>query len=123
MLLAFGLLVSVGSGCTVSAPSILPNVDADSSTPGARARALVAAGAVLLDVRTKAEFAVARLQGAKNIPISELKSRLSELEPYHDSGIVVHCLSGGRSARAKQILQHAGFKQVIDIGTMSAYRK
>jgi rhodanese-related sulfurtransferase len=82
------------------------------------ARRRVAAGAVLLDVRTAEEFATGHLPGAKNIPVQELSARLRELPPK--ASVVVYCRSGGRSAAATQILWGRGH-DVLDIATMAAW--
>jgi phage shock protein E len=82
------------------------------------ARQRVAQGAVLLDVRTREEFAEGHVKGALNIPVQELGARLGEL-PAH-AKVVVYCRSGGRSAMAKQLLSSRGH-DVLDIGPMSAY--
>jgi len=84
----------------------------------ARAHALVQEGARLVDVRSTEEFASEHLDGAVNIPVSELDDRLSELEPK-DQPVVVYCASGIRSARAANKLAAAGFKTVADLGSMS----
>lgn len=83
------------------------------------ARELVAAGAVLLDVRTPAEFAGGHVEGAINIPVQDLERRLGELNG-RGPNVVVYCRSGGRSATAAVLLARAGF-QVEDIGPMSAW--
>ncbi len=82
---------------------------------GAEARELVQKGAILVDVRSPAEFAGGHIDGAVNIPIQQLNSRLSELG--ESSGeIVVYCESGGRSAAAKRLLEANGFEHVHDLG-------
>lgn len=85
---------------------------------GARARAAVEAGALLLDVRTPAEFAAGTIPGAKNIPIASLEDRLAELDRGRE--IVVFCASGMRSARAAALLGRRGFK-ALDLGPVSAW--
>jgi rhodanese-related sulfurtransferase len=82
-------------------------------------RTLVANGALLLDVRTQAEFREAHLPHALNVPVHELPGRLGELAPS-TRPIVVYCRSGGRSAQASDVLRQAGF-QVKDIGPMTAW--
>jgi phage shock protein E len=82
------------------------------------AKRLAAAGALLLDVRTPAEFAQGHLPGARNIPVAELPDRLAELDdPARD--IVVYCRSGMRSARAAAVLRRAGHRAVHDLGAMT----
>ena len=82
---------------------------------GAEGRALLAAGATLLDVRSPAEFAAGHLDGAVLVPVDELDARLGELP--HDRPVVVYCRSGGRSARAASLLAAAGY-EVHDLGGM-----
>jgi rhodanese-related sulfurtransferase len=84
------------------------------------AKALVANGALLLDVRTREEFASGHVPGATNIPVQELGARLGELKPAKQT-IVVYCRSGGRSASAASVLRQAGYT-VCDLGAMSNWR-
>ncbi len=81
----------------------------------AEARAKVNAGALLVDVRTPGEFAGGALPGAKNIPVSDLAARLSELPK--GKPVIVYCASGMRSSKAKSILKGAGF-EAHDLGPM-----
>ena len=64
---------------------------------------------LLLDVREPFEYKVSNL-GGKLIPLGELMNHLDELEEYKDREVIVHCRTGGRSARACQILQANGFQ-------------
>ena len=82
---------------------------------GPDARALVADGALLVDVRSGGEFAGGHIEGAVNIPIQELSGRMGELGDKEDQ-IVVYCQSGGRSAMAKRLLERNGFTKVHDMG-------
>ncbi len=84
------------------------------------AKKLVAAGAVLLDVRTPAEYAEKHIDGAVNIPVQELASRLDEVGP-RERPVVVYCRSGHRAAKAAAMLREAGFTQVHDLGAMSRW--
>lgn len=84
-----------------------------------RGRELVAQGAVLLDVRTREEFAGGHVRGAINIPVQELPTRLREVGPP-GTKVVVYCRSGGRSAAAAGMLRSAGL-EVEDVGPMSAW--
>ncbi|MFN2572682.1 MAG: molybdopterin-synthase adenylyltransferase MoeB [Gemmatimonadales bacterium] len=65
---------------------------------------------LLLDVREPREADIARIEGARLIPLRELASRLSEL-PSH-AEIVAHCHHGQRSLKAREILKGAGFASV-----------
>jgi rhodanese-related sulfurtransferase len=82
-------------------------------------RQLVAQGALLLDVRTHAEFHEGHVPHAVNLPVQELAGRLHEVGPT-SRPIVVYCRSGGRSAQAAQLLTRAGYT-VRDLGPMHAW--
>ncbi len=82
---------------------------------GADARELVAAGALLVDVRSEAEYQDGGIEGSINIPIQELAGRMDELGDK-ERPIVVYCQSGGRSAMAKRLLESNGFTEVHDLG-------
>jgi phage shock protein E len=78
----------------------------------------LAANAVVVDVRTPAEFAGGHVPGALNVPLDALPARLGELPA--DRLIVVYCASGMRSARAASVLRGAG-RTVVDAGTQAAF--
>lgn len=67
---------------------------------------------LILDVRTAEEYAEEHISGAINIDHTELSERLSELMPYKQQEIVVHCVSGKRAALAQSVLRDAGFADV-----------
>jgi len=67
---------------------------------------------ILIDVREPFEYEIARIEGARLIPLTEFVLRLPELEPYKDKEIVVYCHRGGRSLMAAQILLARGFQKV-----------
>jgi sulfur-carrier protein adenylyltransferase/sulfurtransferase len=67
----------------------------------------------LIDVREPFEYEIARIEGAKLIPLGEIAERLDELES--EQPIVVHCHSGKRSAQAVRLLQQRGFAKVYNL--------
>jgi len=76
---------------------------------------------VILDVRTQAEYDSGHIQNATLIPLTELASRLGELDKNKE--ILVYCGSGGRSATASQILADNGFSKVYNmLGGITAWR-
>jgi rhodanese-related sulfurtransferase len=78
------------------------------------ARALVAAGARVVDVRTPAEFAAGHLPGAVNVPYDELPRRHAELGPP-STPVLLYCRTGRRSAIAAETLRKNGFAQLYDL--------
>lgn len=65
-------------------------------------------GALLVDVREPAEFASGGIEGATNIPLSELRSRMGELPRERE--IWVYCGVGQRAYYAARALCQCGFK-------------
>ena len=67
----------------------------------------LASGATLIDVRTPAEFAAGTIPGAMNIPVDDLRDRLSEVTGLD---VVVTCQVGQRGHIATQILSANGVR-------------
>ena len=61
-------------------------------------------GAIIIDVRTKAEFNQGHVKGSKNIPLNEIKLK-SDIIRSWGKPIITVCRSGNRSGIAKSILQ------------------
>ena len=72
-------------------------------------------GALVLDVRTTAEFASGHYPGAVHIPVSDLADRLSELGDKNRA-VVVYCRSGARAGQACSLLKKAGWLHVTNAG-------
>src|SRR5688500_1250619 len=62
----------------------------------------------LIDVRQPDEYAFAKIDGAKLIPLGEVLARRSEIDESKET--VIHCKMGGLSAQAIEILEKSGFK-------------
>ncbi len=67
----------------------------------------------LIDVREPFEYEIARIDGAKLIPLGEIAERTDELQ--REQPIIVHCHSGRRSAQAVRLLQQRGFRNVYNL--------
>ena len=70
---------------------------------------------LIVDVRTRGEFAGGAYPGAVNIPLDEIVSRAEELGAK-DRKIILYCASGGRSSYAVQILSKMGFTNLENGG-------
>lgn len=57
---------------------------------------------LLVDLRSPAEFGIAHIPGAVNIPLEELEERLEEVR--HDNGVLIYCINGSRTLRAEPVL-------------------
>ena len=75
---------------------------------------------LVVDVRKPAEYAVAHIPGAINIPLSEVADRVGEFR--HDNGVVVYCINGSRTRKAEAILLDAKIPDLYHLeGTFTAW--
>lgn len=82
---------------------------------------LVKQGAIILDVRSKGEYAGGHIKGSMNIAVDQLQNNLGKLKDKNQP-IITCCASGMRSASAKSILKSNGFTQVFNGGGWSSLR-
>ena len=87
----------------------------EEATPQVTDSVAPAQGPLVVDVRTRREFAGGAYPGAVNIPVDELEGRIVELGK-RDREITVYCASGARSAYAQQMLVAHGFENVTNGG-------
>lgn len=76
---------------------------------------LMSRGAVLVDVRSPAEFESGHATGSLNLPLHQLAQRAHEIPP--SVPVVVGCASGTRSGMAARQLKKLGFQEVYNIGS------
>lgn len=76
--------------------------------------------AVLLDVRTRQEYAAGHIPGSVNLPLNRLENA-EYFIPSQETPLYVYCLSGGRSRQAVSILRKMGYNKVNNIGGISDY--
>ena len=73
---------------------------------------------VLLDVREEHEWKLARIEGARLLPLSRLARELTAALPAdltHDSRIIVQCHHGVRSFQVTAWLRQLGFKNAFNL--------
>jgi rhodanese-related sulfurtransferase len=76
----------------------------------------------LLDVRGPQELAQeGMIEGAVNIPIDDLASRLAEVPK--DKPVTVYCHVGGRASRAAALLRKNGYTEPIEYGGITAWKE
>ena len=69
-------------------------------------------GAVVLDIRDKAEFDAGHIVDSINIPYASLESRIDELKKHDGKPIVIACKMGQHAGAAGTALKKAGFDNV-----------
>ena len=70
---------------------------------------------LVLDVRTRQEYARGHLPGSVLIPVQELAQRLGELSGERNRQVLIYCATGNRSTVAARILLDAGFDRVVNM--------
>jgi len=68
---------------------------------------------LVVDVRKPAEFGVAHIPGAINIPLAELDKRIDELR--QDNGVLIYCINGSRTRKAEPIVYANGISNVYHL--------
>ncbi len=94
----------------------MSDIGGDSIEPD-EARVLMLNGAVLIDVRTEAEFAEQSVEDAVNIPMDRLEEGLAAYDT--NTVLVFGCASGVRSAKATQMAAQLGFTNVYNLGSIN----
>ncbi|HSD68561.1 MAG TPA: rhodanese-like domain-containing protein [Woeseiaceae bacterium] len=112
--LATGMFLALSAGAQAEDHQAIPTVDVNA------ARTMVANhdDAVILDVRTAAEFEISHISGATNIDVQaeSFRELVAALDP--DKTYIVHCTKNpvdGRSSRALQVLDGLGFKNLYSL--------
>jgi len=113
--------IAVVSGAALLIPALQPR--------GKRASSLEVTQMInrgkttVLDVRTAEEFAKGHVRDAKNIPLADLSTRISELDKLKGRTIVVICQTGARADKAIKQLTAAGFNDVVSLdGGIAAWQ-
>ena len=76
---------------------------------------LIKRGAIILDVRSKAEYDGGHIKNSINIPVDQLASNLLRLKDKNKP-VITCCASGMRSGTAKTILVNNGYTDVHNGG-------
>ena len=79
--------------------------------------------AVVVDVCEPAEYAAGHVQGAKNIPLSQLEDKLANTVKNKALPVILVCQSGARSSRAVHIAKKLGYENAQSLsGGLGAWR-
>jgi rhodanese-related sulfurtransferase len=84
---------------------------------------LINQGAVLVDVRSQAEFDAGHIRDARHLPQEQVAGAAESLKKFKDKVIVACCESGMRSGAAARVLRTQGFGKVVNLrGGLQAWR-
>jgi len=80
-------------------------------------------GALVVDVRNAVEFGAGHLPDAVNIPLKELPDSLPLSISDKNQVLLLYCLSGTRSGKAKRMLKDMGYQNAFNLGSLARARK
>ncbi len=89
----------------------------------AEAREYLKRGALVVDVRTVAEFQTKSLTNVINIPLDQVKTKFPTVVTNKSDLVLLHCRSGRRSSTAVGQLRTLGYTKVFNIGSFSKAEK
>ena len=75
------------------------------------------AGALVIDVRSPAEFSSGHLPDAMNFPLEQIETSLPSHLKDKNQVLLLHCQGGSRSAMAKKKLDLLGYSNVFNLGS------
>lgn len=78
--------------------------------------------AVIIDVRTKAEYSNGAIKGSQNIPLQIISSKVKEIKKLNKP-VITCCASGMRSGNAASILKNNGIEAMNGGGWTSLNSK
>jgi rhodanese-related sulfurtransferase len=74
---------------------------------------LIDNGAVVIDVRTPAEFSAGHATGSQNIPLDQIPHKVGKIKKLNKT-IIVCCRTGARSGQAMSMLKNKSVKEVYN---------
>ena len=79
--------------------------------------------ALLLDLRTAADFTTGHILSARNIPAAELEGRQKELQKHKKNPIILCCSRDSDGIKAGRILKFAGYEKLYSLkGGLESWR-
>lgn len=83
----------------------------------ATAREWLNKGALVIDVRSEAEYRDQHLPGTINIPVDRLGDEIARQAPNKEQPLLLHCRSGTRSGMGTSALKKMGYQHVFNLGS------
>lgn len=81
-------------------------------------------GAVVVDVRSQADFKNGHIVGAVNVPEASISAEHKALAPHRERPLLLYCTAGMVSGRAGRTLKKQGFTRLFSLkGGMTAWQQ
>jgi len=80
--------------------------------------------ALVIDIRTAAEYKSGHIKGAKNAPLAEFASSIESFSSHKSKPVLIYCNSGNTATRAIKLLKKAGFENINNLaGGVAAWKE
>ena len=80
--------------------------------------------ALIMDIRTTADYKGGHIKGAKNTPLGELSANIKNYVDYKNKSVLIYCNSGTTATRAIKLLKKAGFEKISNLeGGIAAWKE
>ena len=117
------ILIALASGGMLLWPALTSGGGANSVTPTQAVQLINREKAVVVDVCAPEEFASGHVTNAKNVPIADLETRLTQVVKNKNVPVLMVCASGIRAKRAVATAQKLGYEKAYSLaGGMGAWR-
>ena len=110
------LSIALASGGMLVWPMIAGGMNAGALTASGAVQLINREKAVVVDVGEVEEFAAGHVGGAKNVPFSELESKLTGAVKNKALPLILVCTNGARSSRAVAVAKKLGYEQAQALG-------
>jgi rhodanese-related sulfurtransferase len=97
-------------GVVIAVLALRPASGGTENVDAAGAKAAIAAGAQIIDVRTAGEYQMGHIAGAVNVPVDQVATSAQGWD--RDATYVVYCAVGDRSVTAVQTMESMGFNNI-----------
>ena len=81
------------------------------------AREWLKKGALVIDVRSEAEYGEQHLPGTINIPLDRLEAKIGRHATNKETLLLLHCRSGARSGSGTSTLKQMGYRNTLNLGS------
>ena len=115
--------IAIASGAMLFIPGLRGRATASGISPSAAVTLINREKAVVLDVCEPEEFAAGHVNGARNLPLSQLEEKLPTTVKNKQLPVVLVCASGARAVRAEAVAKKLGYEKAQALaGGMKAWR-
>ena len=108
--------VALASGGMLVWPMLASSLNAGALSASGAVQLINREKAGVVDVSETEEFAAGHVSGAKNVPFSELESRLPALVKNKALPLILVCASGARASRGVAVAKKLGYEQAQALG-------